>query len=74
MASLKDRTGCGDSSQSLHDVEFLPLVADVWVGSGCLSAQSASSFSLGRAWQLCSGITRQLPWRLLVLDQSRRQR
>jgi len=34
MASLEDRTGCGDSSQSWHNVEFLPLVADVvgWIG------------------------------------------
>jgi len=34
MASLKDRTGYGDSSQGSHDVEFLPLVADVvgWIG------------------------------------------
>ena len=34
MASLKDRTGYGDGSQGLHDVEFLPLVADVvgWIG------------------------------------------
>ncbi len=34
MASLKHRTGYGDSSQSWHNVEFLPLVADVagWIG------------------------------------------
>ncbi len=34
MASLKDRTGYGDSSQGSHDVEFLPLVADIvgWIG------------------------------------------
>ena len=34
MASLKDRIGYGDGSQDLHDVEFLPLVADVvvWIG------------------------------------------
>ena len=34
MASLKDRTGYGDSPQSSHDVEFLPLVAYVvgWIG------------------------------------------
>ena len=34
MASLKDRTGYGDSSQGSHDVEFLPLVADRvgWIG------------------------------------------
>jgi hypothetical protein len=34
MASLKDRTGYGDGSQGSHDVEFLPLVADVvgWIG------------------------------------------
>src|SRR5271165_2469704 len=34
MTSLKDPTGCGDGSQGSHDVEFLPLVADVvgWIG------------------------------------------
>ena len=34
MASLKDRTGHGGSTQGSHDVEFLPLVADVvgWIG------------------------------------------
>ena len=47
MASLKDRTGYGDSSQGSHDVEFFLSSLTWWVGSGCLSAQSASSFSLG---------------------------
>jgi len=34
MASFKDSTGYGDGSQGSHDVEFLPLVADVvaWIG------------------------------------------
>ena len=34
MASLKDRTGYVDGSQGSHDVEFLPLVADIvgWIG------------------------------------------
>jgi len=34
MASLKDRTGYGDSTQGSHDVEFLPVIADVvgWTG------------------------------------------
>jgi hypothetical protein len=34
MASLKDRVGVGDGSRGWHDVEFLPLVADVlgWIG------------------------------------------
>jgi hypothetical protein len=34
MASLKDGTGYGGSSQGSHEVEFLPLVGDVvgWIG------------------------------------------
>ena len=34
MPSLKDGTGLGDSSQGSHDVELLPLVADMvgWTG------------------------------------------
>jgi hypothetical protein len=34
MASRKDPTSYGDGSQGSHDVEFLPLVADVvgWIG------------------------------------------
>ena len=34
MASVKDRAGYGDGSQGSHDIEFLPLVADVvgWIG------------------------------------------
>jgi hypothetical protein len=34
MASLKDRTGYGDSSQGSREVEYLPFIADVmgWIG------------------------------------------
>jgi len=34
MAGLKDRTGYGGGSQGSHEVEYLPLVADVlgWIG------------------------------------------
>ncbi len=34
MAGLEDRTGYGGGSQGSHEVEFLPLVADVlgWIG------------------------------------------
>jgi hypothetical protein len=34
MPSLEDRTGYASSSRSWHNVEFLPLVADVvsWIG------------------------------------------
>ena len=72
MASLKDRTGYGDGSQGSHDVEFLPLVADVVGWIGLIVWQPASSFSLGRAWRLCSGVARHPLWLPLVLDRLRR--
>ena len=63
MASLKDRTGYGDSSQGSHDVEFLPLVADVvgWIGLfvcavGFFLLLGGGLAPWGRAWRLCSGI------------------
>ena len=63
MASLKDRNGYGDGSQGSRDVEFCLSSLTWWVGSGCLSAQSASSFSLGRAWRLSSQPDRDAPVR-----------
>jgi hypothetical protein len=49
MASLKDRSGYGDSSQRSRDIEFLPLVADVIGWFGLIICAAGFLFLLGQS-------------------------
>ena len=63
MASLKDRTGYGDGSQGSHDVEFLPLVADVvgWIGLFVCAAGFLLLLGEGLTPERASSLTVQRP-------------
>jgi hypothetical protein len=67
MASLKDGTGYGDSSQGSRDVEFLPLVADVVGWIGLFVCAVGVLLLLGEWAAAVSEHTRQLLWQSMVL-------